>query len=313
MVRSNPRFLILGLLAAALLPLLFIDFDILPPPYDPLVARVMDALHMPLFAAITLVTFYLLLGKDWRYLFGLLLPAAFGGAVELIQPYTGRSASFTDLVNGMIGVLTGGIAVYLYENRRSLFSALIFIPLSLAFFSLLLIPAYKVLLAFDWQDNNFPYLAGFESPDEIRLWRPNTDDDGRLSSIQTSQKQSFSGNFSLHIVTGARDFGGVVYNARDMNWSPFQELSLGVFNPGEAMRIAIRIDDDQDCRKIENRFNRSFILSPGWNIVRIPIDDIKNGPAVRQLNIGKIRQLIVFTGSGHKSRDFYIDEVVLKK
>jgi len=76
----------------------------------------------------------------------------------------------------------------------------------------------------------------------------------------------------------------------------------------------VRINDKEHFSNgqfYSDRFNRQFILSSGWNNIDIAIDDIRNAPKTRVMNLRAIGNLGIFTVNLKHPRLIYIDDVRL--
>jgi hypothetical protein len=58
--------------------------------------------------------------------------------------------------------------------------------------------------------------------------------------------------------------------------------------------MAIRVHDAAHDQRFRDRFNRKFTVAPGVNRLRIPLDDIRNAPDRRKMDMRRIRAVILF-------------------
>ena len=248
-------------------------------------ARLMDAGHFPLFAAITIVLVICGIPVSVAAV-GLLV---FDGAVELIQPYFHRSESSVDFFNGLLGVVLGVVLVKLWRARAGAFAFGCVLLLSAGCSVILLLPAYREWQAIEWRAAHFPILATFSDPLERKLWESEPD------AIHFAKSDHPHGDSVLRYEASPTEKFWLVYSAGDLDWSKHTSLDLDVRSPENGVELAIRIDDANPCKEYDDRFNRPIALSAGWNHLRIPVADMRDAPKHRKLDVSRIRRLIIWT------------------
>lgn len=156
--------------------------------------------------------------------------------------------------------------------------------------------------------HQFPLLSGFETPFEIDRWA-----DGARLSVETMPAIS-NGRF-LKVSLTTDQYSGTALNYFDGNWAPFRTLKISLYNPGEAaLQITCRIHDLQHAdgyEEHEDRFNRKFLLIPGWNHIEIDLNEVEESPASRSMDMSRIRGLGLFVVSLPAPRKLYLDNVRL--
>jgi hypothetical protein len=95
----------------------------------------------------------------------------------------------------------------------------------------------------------------------------------------------------------------------------YKELQLSIYNPDKKpIQLTCRIHDRQHTGGLqlyEDLFNKSFSISNGWNLIRIPLSQIANAPFKRKIALNQIQGLGIFAVSLPKPRNVYIDYVRL--
>ena len=95
----------------------------------------------------------------------------------------------------------------------------------------------------------------------------------------------------------------------------YKELQLSIYNPDKKpIQLTCRIHDRQHTGGLqlyEDRFNKSFSISNGWNLIRIPLSQIANAPFKRKMALNQIQGLGIFAVSLPRPRIVYIDYVRL--
>ena len=278
--------------------------------------HVFDVAHVPLLGWLAAVLFYALPERVQptarRHLLALLLTLGFALAVEWLQPHFGRSKSWRDVVNGALGaaLMLTGIAAWRRTGNwwwRGGHALVLGLAMGVALW-----PAYQEWRGIRWRQSHFPSLGNFETAEELKLWRPQGGSKGHPTQIGFTRANAAQGEQSLRIVSGQGDWAGVNYSGGDKDWTGFRALSLQVFNPRDPFTVYVRVDDDGDCRRLVDRFERGFEVVQGWNRIRILTSVIERGPKERLLNLRAIRRVAIFTGAGQPQRHWFLDDLHLE-
>ena len=91
-------------------------------------------------------------------------------------------------------------------------------------------------------------------------------------------------------------------------------LRLLIVNPEPTpTKITVRIDDaEYDYRLgLDDRYNRSFPLSPGANWIEIPLSEVVAAPRDRRFDLGRVQSLLVHAVNLEQPRDIIIGPIVL--
>jgi hypothetical protein len=277
--------------------------------------RLMDAAHLPLFFGITWY-FHLLLPPDGRRGARVLKIAGAGaclaGLVELVQPLTGRSGSIVDFRNGVAGVLAGCVAVQVWQTRSARRWGPVLVLVVGGAFAWALWPAWLEGQGVLWRGRQFPLLGDFEAPAELRLWQAQGGEGKSLTEVHITAEHATRGAHALQVATGRGSWSGVNYVAGDRDWSARRILAADFFNPEAEFTLYVRVDDDGDCDRMGQRFDREWHLKPGSNRLEITTADLENGPQGRKLNLRAIRRVVFFTGQDQPGRTFFLDNVRLE-
>jgi VanZ family protein len=238
----------------------------------------------------------------------LLLVLILGGAIEIIQPFFGRTASLTDVGITIIGAMAG---LFFFTPGREKpgrvfynFSRVLIIGVS----ALIFWGPMATLLDMHHASRQFPVLSDFETGLQVKRWSY-----GRIV-----RHISRSGSSSLRVkLDYSQTYPGTTLNYGFGNWSEYDALALSVFNPDpESLRIIISIRDLEHSKSgkgFGDRFDRSFQVEHGWNDLYIAMDDIRNSPAQRELDLDRLTSMVVFTMNLPESRVIYLDNLRLMR
>jgi hypothetical protein len=152
----------------------------------------------------------------------------------------------------------------------------------------------------------FPVLGDFESFLETRRW----------SSGKIDRDYARHGRASLRVplATGKKYPGTTLLNTFG-DWTGHLFFAFSVHNPDpEPLFLTLSIRDHEHFRRggrYSDRFNRSFRIEHGWNDIRIPLENIKNAPLERTLELDNLAEVVFFTVDLHEPRLMHLDYVRL--
>ena len=230
-----------------------------------------------------------------------------GCMIEGIQYFIpGRFASLKDIADNMAGAM-----VFLsFKNLRPLRKHLFF-HVSIAAVTLLLLwPLARAYLDEQTAERQFPLLAGFETPFEHTRF---VEAGGQFD---VSDEYAFEGERSLKLKLGTNTFSGLSLDYMPGNWEGYAYLHVAVYNPQlEPVEFNIRVHDihhPEHRRAYLDRYNQKFALPPEqWNNIVISVDDIKNAPSTRKMNMNKIDGIGFFVGNKAFQITLFIDNIKL--
>ncbi len=233
-------------------------------------------------------------------------------SIEFIQPYVGRTASLTDVINGFLGMAVFLSGRYLWCSTKRPHIKYIHALLGTLIFTAVASPALSEWHAVWWRMKHFPILGDFEENIELQVWRAHGKTGGQQTRNSLSKEYVTSGEAALKIETIPGDWSGVRYAAGDKNWSTFRSLNMDIYNPGEPFTLTLRIDDNRTSPDHHERFNARIKIASGWNHEKISLASVADGPETGKLNMQAIHQLILFSGRKEPVRLFYLDHLRLE-
>jgi hypothetical protein len=237
-----------------------------------------------------------------------LLPAlslalGLGGAIELVQPLVGRSASWGDLFDDGAGALLGAawaLRSDLPGRRMLLALATTAVGAALALPTASLVDRALAL-------RTFPVLGDFESPLETLRWN---------RGVRTDE-QARTGTHALRIELLPEPWSGATLERSFGDWSRARSFAFSVYvPPGDPpLRWVVTVRDRTGWARgdaASDRFDRVFVLGPGWNDLEISIEDIRRAPANRSLDLDDLASVVLFTPQPRAPRTVYLDAVELR-
>ncbi|HEU4780839.1 MAG TPA: hypothetical protein VFS58_13235 [Steroidobacteraceae bacterium] len=275
--------------------LLFVPMPI-PPTYAG--RTVENAGHAPLFFLLTLGVIFAMrdhprfTGARLYALAGL-VGAGAGFLSEVIQKPLARDAAWEDVVADTIGVICALATYAIFERRAKLrtWQRLGALAVALSCIAIFLAPIVRMTRAYVHRNGQFPVLADFRSRIEL-YW-----------TLSIGVNRRIVGN-ALEVELVADEFPGVSLHEPVPDWRRFKTLIIDVENPdAEPLDLGVRVHDRQHKRTFNDRFNRRFELSGGERrTLRIPLEDIRNGPRQRLMDMAHISDITLFRGAHAGSR-----------
>jgi VanZ family protein len=288
--------------------LFFLDMDLGP---DHPVRQLYGLAHFAFFAfmARCLAGFSFFYRKHFWFQFCLIMVFVFiaGGLIELIQPYFGRTASWRDvgfnLLGGCFGLIFFMPSGRCKPGRRFLLLAKFVV---LAFAIIMFSAPAMALWDMRRASRQFPVLGDFESRLETRRWSRGKIDKGFARHGRAS--------LQVPLETGKKYPGTSLLNSFG-DWTGYSFFAFSVHNPDpEPLFLKVSIRDHKHFRRggrYKDRFNRSFQIEQGWNDISIPLEDIKNAPFKRTLELDNLTEVVFFTVDLPELRLMHLDYVRL--
>jgi VanZ family protein len=259
--------------------------------------------HMVFFAVLSLwLTSVVSMHSPRRWLVLSLLVLIAGVIIEGIQSKIGRTASWEDVLRNLIGLWLGLFWSLPADRRvwlgRGLASALLLWQLAGL--------ASHAAMHFH-RIQQFPVLSDFEGARDLDAWS------GQVERVNEPVRE---GRFSLAVHLGTQRFSGVRSYTLRRDWRGYRELVFELYNPlDDELTINLRINDrqhEQAGRRFADRFNRQLNVSPGWNQFRISLEDVRQAPEGRAMNMAEIQQVQLFVHALEQPRTVYLDYIRLE-
>jgi hypothetical protein len=115
------------------------------------------------------------------------------------------------------------------------------------------------------------------------------------------------GKRSLKMELYPSDYPGLEPLLKSNDWSGYKRLCFDIYNPGEKLKLSLRIDDRKAYPDYGDRYNRAFILESGMNKMSIPLNSLVTPGMGRNLNLENIQRLMIFTVNPGKKIILYLD------
>lgn len=123
-----------------------------------------------------------------------------------------------------------------------------------------------------------------------------------------SDAHATHGSKSLKLELYPSEYPGLAPMIKNTDWSHYGALRFDVYNPqSREVSLSVRIDDREDYPDYADRYNSSFVISPGANTVTISFDSFMTSGTKRPLNRKKIYRLLMFLTQPVEKTTLYLD------
>ncbi len=109
-------------------------------------------------------------------------------------------------------------------------------------------------------------------------------------------------------------YPGITFNEPYPDWRGYRFLVLTIASDLDVpLTMAIRIHDATHNRRFEDRFNRRLTVEPGQNVYRIPVDEIRRAPRGREIDLRRIRGILIFAANLDRPAHVYLGPLRLER
>ncbi len=324
-MKAGRKFSISLLIAAALAILSFLHcFEL--PQNTCLWKALGNAGHIPLFGLLSLVLLRLsnlTLGSRvknpfFNYAIVLAAAALLGAFSETAQIFTARDADICDLARDIVGAVSflgirmpfDGRMSPILKKRGNRFKYLI-LAASVFLFIISLYPLVLVAAAYPQRDREFPQICGFEAAWEKVFWiRQNT----KLTVTSPPKgwmetNQSRVGKLTFNAVT----YPGFHIQEPFPDWRGYDFLVFEIYSEIDtAIGLYFRLHDMHHNKDYDDRYNNFFRINPGYNEIVIPLENVKNAPKLRKMDMASIRTFGIFAYKPKEPFTIYLDDIRLR-
>lgn len=271
-----------------------------------------DSLHVPVFGVIA-ICILLVTPEHWgprnRIVVTFTVVVGLSLLSELAQVPTNRDASFDDIISDWLGAAGFVCIASVFSRSLSIAKSRrgYLVLLGIVFITWPLLPLAKVSVAYAERAQMLPSLTRFDSRFAAILYQTQ-------NAELTKQKNNKSGSVSANILLQDGRWPGISFNELWPNWQPYDELIIGLENPGtDKLAINVRVHDREHRgdQRYDDRFNRRVELAPGFQQIRIKLADVRDAPSSRQMNMANIEGLILFATNSETGRRFVLHEIRL--
>ncbi len=261
-----------------------------------LVKAVWNSGHLFLFVGLTLALLGVNSLKNKTSVQLLLLVTVLGlGAgvgIEYLQRLIGRSFELSDVLFDLSGAWLGLLLFRIHRSQQRIMALVKALPFMLLIIFVVFQPVFTAYREEMAMKRDFPLLSDFESDNELSRWR------GNNARLSLQQKQVRHEQSALAIDFFPGEYPGFALHELVGDWRGYEYLKFSLYNSqSSSMEIILKIYDRQHPRnsyEYADRFNRRIILRPGWNDVTVKLEDIRQAPGSRTMDMTDIVNISLF-------------------
>ena len=264
----------------------------------------MNALHFPAGFILFIISYLLLPNYKHKVHILFVLSSLIFGAIELVQPYVGRTASWNDLITSLLGVLLAWLWV-IGKNKSLKLTNFIIGPLVFGGLLWLFQPgveaswrAYKI-------HRLFPVLANFESNDHDIIVQLSRNEITR----HLYDESNLSGGYYLRYTKQGQRWPGFDLRIIHQNWSDYSALCFDVKGVLANTKLYIRFDDQLSSNS-QTSNTQSININTQWNEHCINIQHLTT-PEKRIIDLANMKKLIFFLDGNREPKHFSIDNILV--
>ena len=231
-----------------------------------------------------------------------------GAAVEFVQSYLGRQSSLYDLLLDASGT-TAGLLIYLARQATGGPRRL----LGLGFAAVIMIfsfsPPMVWYFALSKRDQSLPNLVLLEDHFQQRLIDSFY---GGHTTIVDKPEEFLTANgkvVKLSVPKGAQ-WPGFTLVSPPRRWNHWEIFTFDIYSISEeTVRLTLRINDSHHDNSGRDRFNTDLVIQPGVNSFEIAIEDIRNGPSHRAMDMLDISKVAFYVDEPENDYTLYFDNL----
>jgi VanZ like protein len=273
--------------------------------------------HLFFFAAIIwlIITHTSLLHRSWPLMLmvSVVLSLLLGGAIEVLQYFSGRYMEWQDLLIDVLGALLGVLVVlyFLPLDRRPL-NRFVIVLLSVVVLLGSFYPVFNVIRDNQKIETLFPMIADFETVESLSHWGSH-----HVVKFEIDERLRVEGHSSGLINFERGEYPAASLNVLFPDWSAYNFLNMSIYNDqDENLKINIKVYDRQHRKtgsKYRDRFNTKANLSPGWNQLQFKLLDIFYAPSGREMDLNNIAGVTLFLHDPEENVSIHLDNIHLSK
>ena len=268
----------------------------------PWVASLMDLLHVPLFAVVTVCLFWLL---GYRLVAACGFAVLLAGAGEFAQRFVDRSVSVPDFLRGVLGVLLAAVVLKAgWRHPMRQVAAGLIVAIAVAWGACQYGPVFAdAIQAF----RTFPVLADFSSPWAASRWRLES---ARITSVATNPPDS-SRSATIEFLPNGHGSSGLVLLPVVRDWSAYRTMHCQIEFRGEPIDLGVSIRDGRKVAAPRKRFDWRNRLSAGSHDICLDLVDIAEGRDCAPVDLTRVQSLHLWVENLRKPTVLLLHRVYL--
>lgn len=237
-----------------------------------------------------------------------LMVAVVGLGIEVVQSRVGRIFDWHDVLLNLIGAW---LALVFWPSARwrpaPLWGVMVILVALLAGREALHLSRLGVE---EWRlQTQQPLVFDQSRPENLRYWQGNI-------GWTDEQEGHYAQPLRLDL-THRRLYSGVSISRLPRDWRDYEQLQFRLYNPHpDDWPMTLRINDrahDRGQQRFNDRYNVRLPLAPGWNEFTLALEEVKQAPANREMDLGHIQRLGLFATGLESPRYVLLDDLRLSR
>ena len=209
----------------------------------------------------------------------------------------------------LLNVIGASIGIAFFSPKLKMLDRRLVVLIRIAvMMSLLIVYRNAIIYAYDGYQSHiqFPVLFDLSSPFEMTRWR------GQWVRYESSEYENAK---VLHADFLPAKYPTLIFDHFPRDWSGYKHIEIVAYNPvHDDVSLYIRIHDFAHFEKTSHygdRYNNKLRLKPGWNTLKIDLEDIRLAPRDREMDMRRIHQLMLFFPNLSSPKTLLIREIRL--
>lgn len=132
--------------------------------------------------------------------------------------------------------------------------------------------------------------------------------------LSLSELNATHGTKSLKVEMFPSQYPGLTLIPPVNDWHRYTYFLLDIYNTQKkTVPVTIRIDDRKNYPDYSDRYNGRYVLKPGSNAIRIPLNILETQDRKRKLDLRTIYRVIIFSSQPENRLELYVDYMRLVK
>lgn len=231
--------------------------------------------------------------------------------ILVLEGLQGLFAGKPPATGDVLGDLAGALLYLCFRQRGQIRRYLALHGVALLLSGVVLWPFFRSLADELTARLQFPLLADFETPFESSRF------EGKSAGVERSDARAFRGRHSLRLSLFSGPWSGTTLRHFPADWSGLSSLHFAVYNPApRPVFLELTIRDapfEQGGRAYHDLFSRRLLLpAQGWTRVLVPLDEVRQGPQSRELDLSRVTGLGFFVVKEEEPVTLYLDAIRLE-
>jgi hypothetical protein len=270
--------------------------------------------HVILFFFIFLALYFLFSTRSYfssrvvTYFSALLAGLAVGVVIEVLQMLFQRESSIEDLYKNFLGMMSG-LGFIVLTQQKILRNRILAGLFSFSFFLLGIVPLLQISWDYLQREKALPFVTAFEEKWFVRFFDLNHAVFlGEMAPVTNDGKKLYRVRFD------PGKYSSIDVIEPEEDWSVYRKLRFQVLSENASdINLVLKIYDEKHNQNYNDRFNQGFIIQPGLNEITVNLNQVRNAPINRKLDLANISNVQLFLINVESSLFLELGNLLLEK